>query len=230
MEYFEFKRFKDVLESVVEQVDEEDCSSINIKERLYRIINEVEFCVTYDDRRRYLPLQQFRILMDKIINVILLRDKGEPYYKYLNMLEEYEVLYTRREFLERRILSKSMANDRECFLEKSLKYNNIDKKSIREFKHHKFYYWMGYLSNDSSRLIHDDNSTYKKRISNEILEEIEQIILFFISNIFISFCNDEYNKEYLRNIHRRNKKKIRNNSSISKKNIKKIKKEIRGVA
>ncbi|MBO3313994.1 hypothetical protein [Clostridium perfringens] len=222
-------KLEKVLIRVVKNIDYK-YMKFDMEERLYRIINELEYCVTYNYKKEYLPLQQFRILMDKIINVILLRDIGKPYYEYLEILEEYENLTGKREFLKRVKLEQDVINDRKCFLEKKLKDNNIDKECIRGYKHIKFNYYMGYLSNDSSRLIHDDNSTYKNKISKNTLEEVEQIILFFVSNIFISFCNDKKDKDYLRNIYRLNKKKIINNSSISKKNIKKLKKEIRGVA
>lgn len=230
MKSSELNKFKKVLSSIAKEIDVEDRISINIKERLDRIINEVEFCVTYSAEKKYLPLQQFRILMDKIVNVIQLRDMREKYLEYLELLEEYENVASKREFLCRNRIEPNQLMDREKFLKNKLNGNQIEIDSIREYKYHVFKYWIGFASNDSSRVIHDDNSTYRRNVPKKVLAEIEQIILFFISNIFISFCGDKENKEYLRSIHKLNKKRIRNNSSISKKNINMLKKVIRGVA
>lgn len=226
----QLKHFKRVLKRIENGIDTSDTVKLAIKQRLKRITKEVEFCVNVSLDDDYLSLQQFRILMDKIINVIHLRDDRAEYMEYLDTLKEYEEIKAERAYLSRNKISYTELNDRKKFLKKKLKDIKIDINNIHDYKYKKFQYWIGYLCNDSSRVIHDDNCTYVRKVDRILLNEIEQIVLFFTANIFISFCENRRDKEYLRNIHKANKKKIKENSSITKKNMKQLKKELRGVS
>lgn len=230
MKKIKLNELKKILKRINNSIDDNDEVCANIKKRLNRIIKESDLCLTREDGCEYLQLQQFRILMDKIINVINLRDYKQKYLDYLDALKEYEELKTKRRYLEREIMDKTIIDDRMEFLKKRLKNMKIDISYIRDYKYEKFNYYIGYLCNDSSRVIHDDNSSYDYDIDIKLLNEIENIVLFFISNIFISFCNDRGDREYLRNIHKFSKNNLRFNSSIKKKPLKKIKKELRGIA
>lgn len=230
MERLELNKLRKILNSIAKDINDENIVLVNVKKRLYRVINEVEFCVTYSKNKEYLALQQFRILMDKIINVIHLRDERFEYLDYLEALEEYEEIKAERKYLSRKKISYKELKDKEKFLKKRIKNIKIDIDDIKNYKYKKFKYMIGYICNDSSRIIHDDNSSYNTEVDKETLKEIEQIVLFFVSNIFISFCKNDDSKEYLRTIHRANKRKLRSNKSIKKKTINQLKKELRGVA
>lgn len=223
------KHFKSVLKNIEKEMDNNDIVKKNIKQRLKRIINEVEFCVSYSFENEYFTLQQFRPLMDKIVNVIHFRDERFKYLKYLETLEEYEDIKAKRKYLSKNRMSDIEVKDREKFLKKRLNDIEININSIKKYKFEKFEYWIGYLCNDSSRVIHDDNSTYNNNIDESTLKDIEQIILFFVTNIFISFCKNDEDKDYLKWIYKINKRKLKANKWIRKKPLKVLKEELRGV-
>ncbi|MEX0052468.1 hypothetical protein AB2T85_17765 [Clostridium butyricum] len=225
----ELEHFKSVLKKIEKEMDNNDIIKKNIKQRLKRIINEVGFCVSYSLENEYFPLQQFRPLMDKIINVIHFRDERVKYLEYLEALEEFEEIKSRRKYLSKRRMSAIEVMDREKFFKKRLINIRINIDDIKEYKFKRFEYWIGYLCNDSSRVLHDDNSTYNNNLDETTLKNIEQIILFFVTNIFISFCKSNKDKDYLKGIHRSNKRKLKTNKWIKKKPLKVLKEELRGI-
>ncbi|GAA0733671.1 hypothetical protein [Clostridium oceanicum] len=226
----DMKKFICALERIEKDLIDENEVTSNIKKRLKRIIYEVEFCISNFKKNKYFAIQQFRPLMDKIVNVILLRDYKKRYLKYMECLKEFIEIESKREYLSRCKIKSRYLKDKEKFMKRKLDNLEISIENIRNYKFEKFQYSIGYLCNDSSRVIHDDNSTYDVNSDNikRTVKEVEEIILFFVSNIFISLCENEKDKNYLRIIHKNSKKNLKNNYSIKKKSLKKLKKELRG--
>ncbi|SFB38624.1 hypothetical protein [Clostridium frigidicarnis] len=226
----DLKKLKKVLKKIEENVDDEDEVTSAIKQRLKRIVKEVKSCVIYTKGYEYLPVQQFRILMEKIVNVVNLRDYGDEYLEYLNNLKEYEEIKEKRAYLSREKFDSTSLKDKDTFFKIRIKNMKTNINDIENYKYKKFKYKIGYLCNDSSRVIHDDNCTYNTRVDGVTLKEIEEIVLFFVSNIFYYFCKNNKRKKYLRNIHKASKRSLMTNRSIKKKKLKILKKELRGAA
>ncbi|QCJ44482.1 hypothetical protein FAY30_22625 [Bacillus sp. S3] len=243
MNKLQTKRFTNVLNETILHIKPRSKIDLDIVERFKRIVTEVEFCVHPTPGKEYLPLQQFRILMDKIINVIHLRDMGELYQEYLHAVDESDFLRKGRTFLSRERMNSERLIHREKFnrprVENLIQHlnNHMEQKFYRlppldtglhKAKFSLFEYQLGWISNDSSMVIHDCEMTYKQKNGKTTLLEIEQIVLFFVSNLFIPYCKDHKNKEYLKTIHKKCKNDLIQSKSLKKKQLKHYKKELRG--
>ncbi|ELK39638.1 hypothetical protein BAG01nite_45270 [Brevibacillus agri] len=215
-----------ILWKAIQNLSPKNDIETRIKETMKRIAYEYKNCLDYRVGYEYFPLQQFRLLMEKVVNVMNLRKFGIEYYSYLEYVTETTSIKKNWEFI-RGGINQNLLNNRKIFNERNPLRNNIRDEHLYTHKFYQFDYDYKALQRDSSLVIHDDNSTYKMKIPAKTIEEIKSIVLFFISNLFIPFTHKNKHKDYLKKVHRTNKDKVIDSGVVKEKVAKELKEIVR---
>ncbi|ANS76494.1 hypothetical protein AWM70_19515 [Paenibacillus yonginensis] len=158
-----------------------------------------------------------------------LRKFGPKYYDYLEYVTETTSIKKNWEFIRGEI-DPTLLDNRRIFNERNPLRNDIRDEHLYTHKFYHFDYDYKAIQRDSSLVIHDDSSTYKMKIPAETIEKIRNIVLFFVSNLFIPIAHKNEHTEYLKKIHRKNKDMIIKNRLIKKKAVKELKELVRHVS
>lgn len=221
-----YKKMDRIMRKAIQNLSPKNDMDKRIKETLKRIAYEYKRCLKYSVGYEYYPMQQFRLLMEKVVNVMNLRKFGMDYYNYLEYVTETTSIKKNWEFLHGEIDQDLLKHRRE-FNERNPLRNSIRNEHLNTHKFYYFDYDYKTFHKDSSLVIHDDNSTYKMKVPANMLEKIRSIVLFFISNLFVPIARKNKHAEYLKKVHRLNKNKILGNGIIKKQAVKELKGVVR---
>lgn len=191
---------------------------------LRRLIYEYDDCVKWDRGYEYKAVQQFRPVMEKIVDIINLVKYGQEYLDYLEYLAEYQAIKDKWDFIKGEIPDKD-----HCSREKFFKEHQLGKvikgEHIYTNKFFKFDYNFYNGSKDSSLILHNQVSTYRIKIGDNIVKDIQNIVLFFVTKILIELypLKKLKRKRFLEDINKKSQDKMVVSKLIRKKQMKELK-------